>query len=305
MTGERTPFEPGACKSYAGDGLNYDDYIMEPKLDGFRLQIIVEGGVVRCFTRSLREVTGRLPHVEEALAHWQGGDLVIDGEVVYANGTMDFNFAASVMGSGEAVAVRKQKLSGKWLTVVCFDLLVAEGVDLRGWPIEERRQALEFLVGQLAIPYLTLAEQRDASPANHAHFTVTYGEGSVMKRRGSSYPKGRGAAWLKWKADYEEDVVVMGAEPGKGKYLGQVGALIFGQYRNGELTERGSCGGMTDEDRQRFTDELPLGGVMVIRHNGILALEHFRHPVFRGFRDDKRPEQCDWSEPPMRGTQAA
>ena len=53
---------------------------------------------------------------------------------------------------------------------------------------------------------------------------------------------------------------------------------------------------MTDQVRAQLTADLPVGAVMRITHNGVLAGDGFRHPQFAGFRhpDDKAAEACVW-----------
>lgn len=291
--------EPGTCHSLTDwSKVSLADWTIEPKMDGFRLQLHVGRGEVRYYTRAGREVTGRLPHVEEALRDWatELGDrvCVFDAEVVYLNGSADFNYTARVMGSGVEEAVRKQRHANKHLTVLAFDALVCMGEDVTGQPIELRREMVKAAFPTGRYEFIRPMDWEDASLEAHERFTKEYGEGSILKRRGSQYTSGRGRNWLKVKATFEEDVVVLGMTPGQGKYEGLLGAIIFGQYKNGELVQRGQCSGFTDEVRRELTRILPVGKVMVISHNGYLV-DGFRHPQFKAFRDDKRPDQCRWT----------
>ena len=111
-----------------------------------------------------------------------------------------------------------------------------------------------------------------------------------------------------------EDVVIIGYDPPeqlskkKGseelsitKYakLGWIGAVRFGQYRNGKLEHCGSMSGMTDAMRKEFSEhgEKYVGTVC-----SVLANEReedtgkFRHPRWCGFRKDKKPTECIWDQ---------
>ncbi|HEX4620829.1 MAG TPA: hypothetical protein VH208_04605 [Myxococcaceae bacterium] len=298
------PISPALCQTYQpGASIRWADWTMEPKLDGYRVVARVGRGTVRLYARSGADLTGRLPHVEASLREWadqhaDGQFSVLDCEAVYLDpdtGLADFLWTAAVMKSKPAVAAAKQRASGRWLTLMAFDAPYLLGVDLTGQPIEVRRQALATIcaagfTGLQAIPHGT------ASPERHAEYCAR-GEGSVLKRRGSAYPRGRSADWLKWKMAAEADVVILGFTPGTGKYADTVGAIRFGQYRDGDLVERGQCSGMTDAQRRDMGrhPERYLGRTMAISHNGVLVGgEAYRHPQYRGVRDDKAPQECMW-----------
>lgn len=274
--------------------LDLQHYVMEPKLDGFRLQAIVTDKV-SLFTRSQKSATGKMPAVEGALRMLPAGT-ILDGEAVFLDpktGAADFNQTARIMGSGTDKAVQKQRIAGN-VSYVVFDLLFLAGEDIRDLPLYARRALLEQVVEALSCPLIVATEQTTPTPEQHKFYTDFYGEGSVVKDRRAAYPSGRSKAMLKWKKCLDADVVVMGATEGKGKYTGMVGAIIYGQYKDGVLTERGQCSGVTDAQRRAFTDNLPLGTVMEITHNGVQALGAFRHPQFNRIRTDKNAEDCTW-----------
>lgn len=296
------PLELALCRSISDlSGIHPSDYLIEPKLDGVRLQVVIAGGEVRLYTRTNHPATGKLPKVEEAIkastAACEG--TILDGEAVFfgEQDLPDFGFTAACLGSASGKAATRQRLTGKYLSYVAFDLLYLRGLDLRQEPLTHRRQLLEMVVKIFDSQYIRLIETASPSDQQHEVFVGRYGEGSVVKKVSSQYRPGRTGHWLKWKKVLEEDVVVMGSEPGNGKFAGQIGAVVFGQYKNGFLVERGRCSGMTDAIRLRLTEHLPVGAVMVISHNGILANGGFRHPQFRRFRNDKRAEDCSWTHP--------
>jgi ATP-dependent DNA ligase len=313
------PLELGFCKPITSlAGLTGSRWIMEPKLDGFRLQVIVEGdGRVSSYTRTNHVATGKLLAVETAIREVAPAlaGTVLDGEAVYLDetGLADFNYTARVMGSGTAVAVQKQRESGKYVSFMAFDILYLRGQDVRSLPLKERRKLLERVVRAFDSEHVLVTPQAPASEAQHAFYTDMYGEGSVVKDLEAPYRAGRSKAMLKWKKTLTEDVVILGMEPGKGKFEGQVGAVVFGQYgtpNSGHkcskyctgnpgfgLHERGQCSGMDDDTRLAFTRNLPVGHVMEITHNGVLAGDKFRHPQFSRLRDlsDKAPVDCLWT----------
>jgi ATP-dependent DNA ligase len=247
-----------------------------------------------------------MPRLEEAITDLRfanQGVTVLDGECVFLTpeGKADFARTASIMGSGTAVAIRKQFELGLYVKFVAFDCMYYHGVDVREMPIERRKARLWQCLCDLRCPDIVGLEHvvtgsSSQAELSHQEYTTRYGEGSVYKRFGSSYPNGRSYDWLKRKAVYTEDVIVMGATEGNGKFAGLIGALVFGQYIDGKLTQIGQCSGMTDEARAVITLTLPVlvakRQVFEIVHNGVMSQLGYRHPNFVRFRDDKRPEEC-------------
>jgi ATP-dependent DNA ligase len=145
-------------------------------------------------------------------------------------------------------------------------------------------------------------------------------EGAIVKDVTKPYGSGkRGHGWFKLKETHTVEVVVVGSIPGKGKFTGQIGALVFAQNApRGELSAfkakdvlypysnrypyivRGSCSGMTDAQREEFTNDANLVGTVIeIAHMGAdLTAESykFRHPQFKRVRDDKRPRDVGWHD---------
>lgn len=299
---------PGFCSSGSLDTVRTataERYVMEPKLDGYRLQLHVTATGVRCFTRTGADASGKMPAVDALLAPYLTAldGTILDGEAVIfrADGSADFNATARAMGSGLGECQRKQRASGEFVNLVAFDILAVQGQDVRGLPLADRRALLATFTDTVcsgSACAIRLVPQTAPSLAQHQEFTSAYGEGSVLKALGSRYPRGRSADWIKVKRVHDADVVVMGSAEGAGKFAGQVGAVQFGQYRDGVLTGRGQCSGMTDQVRRDLTRNLPIGAVMTITHNGIQAGGGFRHPQFSHFRDstDKAAADCGWDE---------
>jgi bifunctional non-homologous end joining protein LigD len=288
------PFEPALCEptnTLPGNG-----WWMEPKLDGIRVMTSTHGGRVSVISaRGGSNYNGCAPHIEASLKFFDG--LVLDGEMVWFDpktGLVDFHKGSGIIRSNPAEAVRKQRFEGP-LTFMVFDLLMVNGLDVRSRPIEERRDAARVLLEDMNNPHIVLVEQCEPSQEGYEEFVRKYQEGAVFKRKGSRYPVGRTTSWLKKKEVADADVVIMGYTPGQGKFADTIGAVQFGQYKDGVLTYRGQCSGMTDQMRRSF-NQSHIGKVMVIRHMGKQghADGQFRHPQYQDVRDDKRPEECTW-----------
>ncbi len=120
--------------------------VFEAKLDGARVQIHRAGDTVSIFTRSLDDVTARLPEVVDAALALPVTDLIADAEAIALRPDgrpHRFQVTASRFGSrgGSGTGPESQRLS-----VFFFDLLHADGVDLLDRPTGERLATLDAIV---------------------------------------------------------------------------------------------------------------------------------------------------------------
>jgi ATP-dependent DNA ligase len=79
-------------------------------------------------------------------------------------------------------------------------------------------------------------------------------------------------------------------------YKGWIGGIIFGEYEDGILRSRGTCSGMTKELRAELSNnkELYIGKVIEVDGMERTKDKAIRQPVFKRFRDDKLPEDCQY-----------
>ncbi len=201
---------------------------VEWKLDGIRVQAHVADGQVRLFTRSLDDITGRLPEVTAALAALPAREAVFDGELIalrpdgrpYA-----FQDTASRAASGPG----EPGTANVPLSVFLFDVLHLDGTDLIDQPDAERHAALAAAVP----PAMLMPRLVTDSAAEAAEFfteAVARGhEGVVVKSLEAPYAAGRrGAGWIKVKPRHTLDLVVLAVEWGSGRRQGWLSNLHLG-----------------------------------------------------------------------------
>jgi bifunctional non-homologous end joining protein LigD len=116
------------------------EWLHEPKLDGYRTQIVKDGRQVRLYSRRGNEWTERLATLAEALAHIPCRSAVLDAELCLLAGDGVPSFA----GLQAAFSSRRRDE----LVVYAFDLLHRDGADLRRLPLTERRRRLERLMAR-------------------------------------------------------------------------------------------------------------------------------------------------------------
>jgi DNA ligase-1 len=208
---------------------NRDDWLAEWKWDGIRAQLIRRGDAVYLWSRGEELVTDRFPELREAGLLLPEGT-VLDGEIVAFRDGVPLPFSTLQHRIG------RQRLTTKVLTEVpvvflSYDLLEADGVDLRACMLSQRRARLAHLLAQgsphlLISPALdaprwdALAQRRRESRARHV-------EGLMLKRLSSPYHVGRRRGdWWKWKIDpYAIDAVLIYAQAGHGRR-----ATLFTDY---------------------------------------------------------------------------
>ncbi len=159
-----------------------DGWVVEPKPDGWRAQVAVDGGGCTVWTRTGRDVTTKVPEVT-AIAEL-GVECVLDGELVAGAGLpADFYPLAGLMS-----ARRRQAL----ITFVAFDILRLDGRYLLDYGLASRRQVLDCVVrlsdGALTAVDSFPGDDLDDVLAGCEQLTM---EGVVLKRLNSIYRPGR------------------------------------------------------------------------------------------------------------------
>ena len=192
---------------------------VEFKLDGIRVQVHRSGDEVRVFTRTLDDITGRVPEVVAAARALEVESAVLDGEAIAlrADGRPEpFQVTASGLGSGR-------------LTALFFDVLHAGGEDLIDRPGSERFAALADLVPEPERIPRVVAPDSDAASAMLDQAMAMGHEGVMVKSLEAPYAAGRrGAGWLKVKPRHTLDLVVLAVEWGHGRRRGRLSNLHLG-----------------------------------------------------------------------------
>ena len=225
--------------------------IFEHKLDGARVQVHKLGDDVRVFTRSLHEVSSRVPELVEAVRVLPARSLILDGEALSlrADGRPQ-PFQVSMRRFGRKLDDEKLRAELP-LSAFYFDALHVDGDDLIDRPALERRDALAGVMPDGSrVPSIVTADSAEASAFLEA--ALAAGHEGVMAKSGSApYEMGRrGAAWLKVKRTHTLDLVVLAAEWGSGRRKGTLSNIHLGarDASNESFVMLGKTfKGMTDE----------------------------------------------------------
>lgn len=193
---------------------------VEEKLDGIRVQVHRDGEVVRVYTRTLDDITDRLPEVSAAARELTQGRFVLDGEVIALDEEgrpRSFQETAGRVGSRVDV---DRAAAAVPVSPVFFDVLSVDGRDLLDLPFAERHTELARLVPEPLRVRRVVVTGPEESARAEAFLAATLErghEGVVVKSLDAPYSAGRrGASWLKVKPVHTLDLVVLAAEWGHG-----------------------------------------------------------------------------------------
>ncbi len=195
---------------------------VDAKLDGVRIQVHRSGDDVAIFSRSLDDLTARMPEIVAAVRELPLRSVVLDGEALAlsaAGRPLPFQETASRAARGESGSLK----------AFFFDLLHVDGTDLIDEPGERRWPALDATVPQeLRVSRTVVHDPAEAAHAYRAALEAGQ-EGVVVKSAQAAYDVGRrGSAWVKVKPRHTLDLVILAAEWGHGRRRGWLSNLHLG-----------------------------------------------------------------------------
>lgn len=291
----------------------------EMKWDGFRAVARVSGDEVTLTSRNGLDLTPTFPELA-ALADAVTGDVVLDGEIVALDDDGVPRFSRIQQRAGltapRDVARARRAVSVEYYA---FDVLEEHGRSLTGLPYADRRRRLARLVrdhGPVKVP----PDAGDDLAAALATSRELGLEGVMAKRVDSPYREGRRSRdWLKLKHTLAQEVIVIGWRTGNGMRADTIGSLLLGiPDDDGRLRYAGRVGtGFSDrmlDQLRRQLDELAIATpaaevpredardahwvkpelVGEVEYSEATPDGRLRHPVWRGRRLDKNPEEVRW-----------
>jgi len=236
-----------------------EDWQAEWKWDGIRGQLILRGGAHHLWSRGEDLLTDRFPEFTRALDFLPQGT-VFDGEILaWKDGPLPFS---TLQPRITRKTVPKKLLKEAPAVLLAYDLLEADGKDLRDTPLAARRTQLERLLSDLpaSAPVLlapvlpfdswdTVSEIRQSARDARA-------EGLMLKRRAAPYLAGRKKGdWWKWKLDpLTVDAVMIYAQQGHGRRANLFTDFTFAVWKGNELVPfTKAYSGLTDAEFNEIT----------------------------------------------------
>lgn len=322
--GLEPPPPPKPMLASVGDGA-FDDpaWSFEPKWDGIRA-IAICGVDTTLVSRNDNDITIAYPELSAITNQLVAIDAVIDGEIVaLADGVPSFQALQGRMHLRDRGAIEKAAKSLP-VTYMAFDLLFLDGRSLIDEPLMERRRLLE----EIAVPSSRFQISPSIAGEGKALFEAAKAqnlEGIVAKQLSSTYQPGvRSRAWLKIKTVFDADAVVVGWTEGGGARSGSIGSLVLAMYEGDTLRYVGNVGTgfnqRTMAEAMRRLRELASTAspfppsavrnrpelkrahwvapqlVATVEYRQVTSAGRLRVPSFKGFRDDKAPEECTFDQ---------
>jgi len=221
--------------------------IVEPKYDGFRLQVHYrkKDHRVKLYSRGLEDVTFMYPDIERGvIREVMADEIIFEGEAIgFDPATNSFlPFQETVQRKRKYDIVAKAKEIP--LKLFAFELLYADDINYLTIPFEKRRKQLDKFIklsGNKIEDTLLLSPEEIGDSVKKIELifddAVSKGlEGIMVKKLNGIYqPGARGWNWIKFKRSYSSkiedtiDCLIMGYDFGKGKRTGfGIGAFLVG-----------------------------------------------------------------------------
>jgi bifunctional non-homologous end joining protein LigD len=289
-------------------------WIFEPKLDGQRCVIFIEGGEIRLMSRNRLSIGEHYPELVEVFEDHADVDLIADGEIVaFAGKRTSFSRLQRRMHVRGADAARR---TGVKVHLYVFDLLHVAGFDIKAVRLTARKTLLRSL-SVYEGPVRFMSHRTGKGEAYWREACSKGWEGVIAKRADSPYGSGRSRSWLKFKCVNEQEFVIGGYTEPKGSRIG-LGALLVGYYEGERLLYAGKVGTGFDSSMLRtLKDRLtklerhrsPFAGSGPKARTGVHWVKpvlvgqvgfgewtpdgRLRHPRFLGLRTDKSAREVE------------
>ena len=239
-----------------------DEFALEYKLDGIRIQVHRKAGQVKIFSRHLRDITKHFPELVHTARQLPVSQFILDGEAIGIDKEgrpVPFQILARRTTRKKDIAEMQSRVP---VSPQFFDALYVDKEDLTGKAYAERVKVLYDIVRERA--HLAARKEPTSREEARAFYeqSLKYGnEGVMAKLLESEYRPGkRGKLWFKIKGAHTVDCVILAAEWGHGRRRGWLSNLHLGildETKAKYLMVGKTFKGLTDQMLHWLTNNLP------------------------------------------------
>ncbi len=292
------------------------NWVYEIKWDGIRALCFINGGKLQIQTRRGNRCEQQYPELANLPEHVHAKAAWLDGEICVLDEQGRARFQNIQPRIGANLSAVGQLAESTPATLFLFDILYADGYDLRGAALEDRKRLLNMLV--VPNEHIRLSEAFDTGGEQMFDAAREMGlEGILAKDRRSAYESTRSTQWRKVKVLNEHEFVIAGFTKGERDYFG---ALVLGVHEGGKLRHAGQVGTGFDHKTMKaihdrleplitktdpLTPKPKIKDVTWVRPEVVCQIRFLewtkegvlRAPVFVGLREDKGPEEVSREDP--------
>ena len=239
-----------------------NDFALEYKLDGIRIQVHRKGNEVKIFSRHLKDITSHFPELIHTAKQLPANQFILDGEAIGIDKEgrpVPFQILARRTTRKKDIAEMQRQIP---VLPKFFDALYVDEEDLTGKAYAERVKVLNDIVRERSHLAARIEPISEDEARNFYEQSLKYGnEGVMVKMLDSEYRPGkRGKFWFKIKGVHTIDCVILAAEWGHGRRHGLLSNLHLGvldETKSRYLMVGKTFKGLTDKMLQWLTNVLP------------------------------------------------
>jgi len=198
------------CKSITEAELlkgNWQNWYVQQKLDGSRVMLVKKQNQINLISRTNNDYTNKYPEIVDEAKDLP--DCILDGELTFYDNNGKDIFLTS-LATAETI-----KEYGVKPTLMLFDVIELEGINLCRTPLLSRKEALRSIFVNRKNNNIKLLSWHDDAVKLWEYVKEKDAEGIVIKHKQSSYtptPNYRSKYWLKIKNWREAELIMDGFE---------------------------------------------------------------------------------------------
>lgn len=269
--------------------LSNEEYIFEPKLDGYR-SICIKNSKINFYSRNNHNITADFKEFNFS-KNILAKNCILDGEIVIYDKKGNPSFSL----------MQNRKINNLPAVYVVFDILSKDGKDLTSLPLLERKKILSRTI--IENKNLQLIFYTSDGKKLYKEMLRRGGEGVIAKQKNSQYLSSRTSYWLKIKFQKTLDCIIIGIT----KKKREISSLALGLIENNKLIFIGKVGtGFNERNIKEISSKIKIlnsekiNGITAVKPNLVCEVKYFeltnekklRGAVFLRLREDKFPKEC-------------